>query len=49
MDCRHKGHFICESDVSYVRPGWAKNWKGEWVAVLNTEIFPQSVRIETCK
>ncbi|CAL8109798.1 unnamed protein product [Orchesella dallaii] len=46
---RHKGHFICESDVSYVRPGWAKNWKGEWVAVLNTDVFPQSVRIETCK
>ncbi|XP_021966866.1 neurotrophin 1 [Folsomia candida] len=46
---RHKGHFICESDVSYVRPGWAKNWKGEWIAVLNTDVFPQSVRIETCK
>ncbi len=46
---RHKGNFICESDVSYVRPGWAKNWKGEWIAVLNTDVFPQSVRIETCK
>jgi hypothetical protein len=46
---RHKGNFICESDVSYVRPGWAKNWKGEWVTVLNTDVYPQSVRIETCK
>ncbi|XP_021931867.1 neurotrophin 1-like isoform X2 [Zootermopsis nevadensis] len=46
---RHKGNFVCESDVSYVRPGWAKNWKNEWVTVVNTEKYPQSVRVEICK
>ncbi|CAG0884096.1 unnamed protein product [Darwinula stevensoni] len=46
---RHGGHFICESEVSYIRPGWARNFRGNWVAVLNTDRFPQSIRIETCK
>jgi hypothetical protein len=40
---------VCESDVAYVRPGWAKNWKNEWVTVVNTEKYPQSIRIEICK
>ncbi|KAK7793968.1 hypothetical protein R5R35_003948 [Gryllus longicercus] len=46
---RHKGSFVCESDVAYIRPGWAKNWKNEWVAVVNTNKYPQSIRIEKCK
>ncbi|XP_033607221.1 neurotrophin 1-like [Cryptotermes secundus] len=46
---RHKGNFVCESDVSYIRPGWAKNWKNEWVTVVNTEKYPQSIRVELCK
>jgi len=46
---RHKGSFVCESDVTYIRPGWAKNWKNKWVAVVNTEKYPQSIRVELCK
>ncbi|PSN50505.1 hypothetical protein C0J52_10715 [Blattella germanica] len=46
---RFKGNFVCESEVQYIRPGWAKNWKNEWVAVVNTEKYPQNVRVETCK
>jgi len=40
---------VCESEVSYIRPGWARNWKNEWVTVVNTDKYPQSIRIETCK
>ncbi|KAK3914595.1 Neurotrophin 1, partial [Frankliniella fusca] len=46
---RHRGHFACESEVAYLRPGWARNWKDQWVAVVNTDKFPQMVRVETCK
>lgn len=46
---RHKGSFVCESEVAYVRPGWARNWRGEWVVVVNTDKYPQSMRVETCK
>lgn len=49
LNYRHGGHFICESSVQYLRPGWAQNLYGEWVAVINTDKFPQSVRIETCR
>nr|XP_018917682.1 PREDICTED: uncharacterized protein LOC109044423 [Bemisia tabaci] len=46
---RHKGHFVCESEVAYIRIGWALNWKNKWMIVINTDKYPQSVRIETCK
>ncbi|XP_069959426.1 neurotrophin 1 isoform X3 [Cherax quadricarinatus] len=45
---RREGHFVCESTVEYVRPGWAQNLRGEWVAILNTDKFPQTMRVETC-
>ncbi|XP_064083163.1 neurotrophin 1-like isoform X2 [Macrobrachium nipponense] len=43
------GHFVCESSVQYLRPGWAQNLHGEWVAVINTDKFPQSIRVENCR
>ncbi|XP_045111443.1 neurotrophin 1-like [Portunus trituberculatus] len=46
---RRGGHFVCESAVDYIRPGWAQNLRGEWVAILNTDRFPQTVKIETCR
>ncbi|KAK4317128.1 hypothetical protein Pmani_011762 [Petrolisthes manimaculis] len=46
---RPDGHFVCESDVDYVRPGWAQNVRGEWVAILNTDKFPQTIRVEVCR
>ncbi|KAJ9586484.1 hypothetical protein L9F63_019884, partial [Diploptera punctata] len=45
---RHKGNFVCESEVTYIRPGWAKNWMNEWMTVVNTEKYPQTIRVETC-
>lgn len=49
LGSRHRGHFACESEVAYLRPGWAKNWKDQWMAVVNTDKYPQMVRVETCK
>ncbi|XP_068212443.1 LOW QUALITY PROTEIN: neurotrophin 1-like [Palaemon carinicauda] len=46
---RGGGHFVCESSVQYLRHGWAQNLHGEWVAVINTDKFPQSIRVETCR
>ncbi|KAL7642305.1 UNVERIFIED_CONTAM: hypothetical protein RMT77_006866 [Armadillidium vulgare] len=46
---RESGHFVCESKVEYVRPGWARNLRGEWLAIINTDLFPQVVRVEECK
>ncbi|XP_068212703.1 neurotrophin 1-like isoform X2 [Palaemon carinicauda] len=46
---RGGGHFVCESSIQYLRPGWAQNLHGEWVAVINTDKFPQSIRVETCR
>nr|XP_045600361.1 neurotrophin 1-like [Procambarus clarkii] len=46
---RREGNFVCESSVEYVRPGWAQNLRGEWVAILNTDKFPQTMRVETCR
>lgn len=46
---RPDGHFVCESDVDYVRPGWAQNVQGEWVTILNTDKFPQTIRVEKCR
>ncbi|GFQ95793.1 spaetzle domain-containing protein [Trichonephila clavata] len=44
-----RGTWACETDVFTMRIGWARNWAGRWKVVLNTEQFPQSVRLEHCK
>lgn len=46
---KHHGDFACKSEATYLRIGWAKNYKGHWKAVVNTERFPQTARIEKCK
>ncbi|CAL4158597.1 unnamed protein product [Meganyctiphanes norvegica] len=46
---RQDGHFVCGSVVESARLGWAQNTRGQWLVVINTDKFPQSVRIETCK
>jgi len=46
---KHHGDFACKSEATYLRIGWAKNYKGHWMAVVNTERFPQTTRIEKCK
>ncbi|XP_067124268.1 neurotrophin 1-like [Centruroides vittatus] len=45
-----KGNFACETEASTMRPGWAQNaLNGDWLLVINTDIFPQKVRTERCK
>ena len=44
-----RGTWACETDIFTMRIGWARNWAGHWKVVLNTEQFPQSVRLEHCK
>ncbi|KAH6921673.1 hypothetical protein HPB50_003951 [Hyalomma asiaticum] len=38
---KQHGSFVCRSEAVYLRIGWAKNWKGLWMTVVNTERFPQ--------
>ncbi|XP_071528142.1 neurotrophin 1-like isoform X2 [Panulirus ornatus] len=49
LEYRRDGHFVCESSVDYMRPGWAQNLRGEWLAILNTDKFPQTIRVEKCR
>ncbi|KAM7295340.1 uncharacterized protein ISCGN_024842 [Ixodes scapularis] len=46
---KQHGSFVCRSEAVYLRIGWAKNWKGLWLTVVNTERFPQVTRVEKCK
>lgn len=43
------GKFACQTQVEMMRPGWAKDeiTKG-WMLVVNTDVFPQRVRTESC-
>lgn len=36
---KHHGDFACKSEATYLRIGWAKNYKGHWKAVVNTERY----------
>ncbi|XP_022695667.1 uncharacterized protein LOC111264228 [Varroa jacobsoni] len=45
---KQHGEFVCQSETSHMRIGWAKNYKGRWMAVVNTERFPQTTRVEKC-
>jgi len=45
-----QGQFACETESSYMKPGWAKDEiTKEWMVVVNTDLFPQQVRTESCK
>lgn len=44
------GKFACESQQEWLRPGWAKDEiTKEWMLVVNTHLFPQRIRVETCR
>lgn len=44
-----RGRFSCETNVDVMRPGWAQDTvSDEWMVIVNTDIFPQKVRTETC-
>ncbi|XP_043191843.1 uncharacterized protein LOC122365025 [Amphibalanus amphitrite] len=50
VSARHgPGEFVCESEVRYSRPGWARTFAGLWQLVINTAALPQAVRIERCR
>ena len=43
------GKFACQTQVEMMRPGWAKDEiTKEWMLVVNTDVFPQRVRTESC-
>ncbi|XP_076055324.1 neurotrophin 1-like isoform X2 [Oratosquilla oratoria] len=46
---RSGGHFVCESRIQYIRPGWARNVHGRLQAILNTDKFPQIIKVERCQ
>jgi hypothetical protein len=43
------GKFACQTKVEMLRPGWARDEiSKEWLVVVNTDVFPQRVRTESC-
>jgi len=45
-----RGQFACETQADFMKPGWAKSAEsGEWMLIINTDLFPQKVRTESCK
>jgi hypothetical protein len=45
-----RGQFACETEASFMRPGWAQDAvSGEWMVIVNTDVFPQKVRTESCR
>lgn len=44
-----RGQFACETTSDFLRPGWAQEAvKGAWMIIVNTDLFPQKVRTESC-
>ncbi|XP_046638489.1 uncharacterized protein LOC124316532 isoform X1 [Daphnia pulicaria] len=46
---RVKGNFACESDVVWLKLGWAHDVTGRNLLVVNTPRYPQIHRLETCR
>lgn len=45
-----KGQFACETESNMMKPGWARDEiTKEWMIIVNTDLFPQQVRTESCK
>lgn len=44
-----RGDFACETQVEELQVGWAREAVSkEWMVVVNTDNFPQMVRVERC-
>ncbi|GFY59084.1 neurotrophin 1 [Trichonephila inaurata madagascariensis] len=44
-----RGSFACETQADTMRPGWAQeSVSGDWMVIINTDLFPQKVRTESC-
>ncbi|KAI9559268.1 hypothetical protein GHT06_016057 [Daphnia sinensis] len=46
---RVKGNFACETDVVWLKLGWAHDVTGRNLLVVNTPRYPQIHRLETCR
>ncbi|KFM75782.1 Protein spaetzle, partial [Stegodyphus mimosarum] len=45
-----RGSFACETEANVMRPGWAQeSVSGDWMVIINTDLFPQKVRTESCR
>lgn len=44
-----RGDYACETQTEELQVGWAREAVSkEWMIVVNTEHFPQMVRVEKC-
>ncbi|XP_068233849.1 uncharacterized protein [Palaemon carinicauda] len=41
--------YVCASDVREVRPAWARTEDGSFLKIVNTDAFPQRIRMEVCR
>lgn len=48
-DYSKEGGFVCPSEVKYAKPQKARNQKGIWKTIVNTDEMPQAVRMERCR
>ncbi|XP_022241244.1 neurotrophin 1-like [Limulus polyphemus] len=45
-----RGQFACETEANVMRPGWVQDAiSGDWMVVINNDLFPQKIRTESCK
>ncbi|KAK3876365.1 hypothetical protein Pcinc_018847 [Petrolisthes cinctipes] len=40
--------YVCEGEVRQVRPGWGRSSDGSFLKIINTDAFPQRIRMEVC-
>ncbi len=40
---------VCESELRFIRPGYAKDSTGKWQVIVQTEDLPQRVAIDLCR
>ena len=46
---RYKKKQICDSELRYIRPGYALDSTGKWQVIVQTEEMPQRVAIDLCR
>ena len=39
---------VCDSELRFIRPGYARDSTGKWQVVVQTEDLPQRVAIDLC-
>nr|XP_045602501.1 uncharacterized protein LOC123760760 [Procambarus clarkii] len=41
--------YVCEADVRQQRPAWGRATDGNFLRIINTDTFPQMIRMEVCR